>query len=460
MATIPLDGVLDKLPLADAVWQLWAEALPSSFFDQLFEMHRGRCFERNVSFAAVVSLVREALCVHHGSGHQVLQRAQEQDTLAASIQAMYGKLRRIPIALSEAFLSECTARLRPYQPDRPAVEPPASLTGFHLLLFDGKTFKRAAKRLKPVRGRAGKALGGRALVALELQTGLICAFSTNPDGQANEANLVPELLRQVRARIEGPLLWTGDRQFGDLKQIHRIVNGGDHFVLRYHKKTPFQRDPSKPVRSGVDRFGRRWTEEWGVMHSTREQPFTVRRVTLVRPGQEDLLIITDLLDADLYPANDLLELYRERWGIERVFQQVSEVFHLLHLIGSSPQAIIFQGAFCMVLYNLLQVVRGIVAQTQDRPVKEISAEKIFYDLHQELTTVHTLSSNEELIAAIAVRRRRFPNLRLRLHNRLGTAWTNRWLKARPKKYRPPQPAAKKAKGGHFSLHRVLRQSKE
>jgi IS4 transposase len=36
----------------------------------------------------------------------------------------------------------------------------------------------------------------------------------------------------------------------------------------------------------------------------------------VRPGNEDVILVTDLLDADVYPAEDLLWLYSERWGIE------------------------------------------------------------------------------------------------------------------------------------------------
>ena len=38
--------------------------------------------------------------------------------------------------------------------------------------------------------------------------------------------------------------------------------------------------------------------------------------------------MTDLLHPDRYPAADLLALYLARWGIERVFQQVTEVFPL------------------------------------------------------------------------------------------------------------------------------------
>ena len=84
----------------------------------------------------------------------------------------------------------------------------------------------------------------------------------------------------------------------------------------------------------------------------------MRQIHLIRPGGEDVYLVTDLLDEARYPAADLLEVYLKRWEIERVFQKIVEVFHLEHLIGSSPEATIFQASFCLVLYDLLQVMRG------------------------------------------------------------------------------------------------------
>jgi hypothetical protein len=451
--------LLAKLPLADAVWELWAAILTEPFLDALFQTHRGRTYQKALSFAALVDLVADALCQHRGSAHQALTRAREQGTLPASEQAAYGKLRRLPIALSEAFLAETTERLRPYLPARTAVQLPTSLAAFRVTLFDGKTLKRAAKRLKATRGRGGRGLGGRALVGLELQTGLICAFSAHPDGHANEAALVPQLLPQLRQRLPGTRLWVADRQFGDVVQIGRLAADGDHFVLRHHPRTTFTPDPDRASQGGTDRFGRTYTEEWGWLSSKRRrQRVYVRRVVLQRPGQEAVALLTDLLDAQDYPATDLLEIYRERWGIERVFQQVSEVFHLLHLIGSTPQAAIFQCGFCMVLYNLLQVVRALAADTQDRPVAEVSAEKLFGDLHRELITLHTLVPRQEIVEELprlaASRTRLVDYVRQRLH----AAWTDRWLKAKPKKYRPPQ-AKKVVAGSHFSIYRAIREAK-
>jgi hypothetical protein len=36
----------------------------------------------------------------------------------------------------------------------------------------------------------------------------------------------------------------------------------------------------------------------------------------LRPGDEDVILMTDLVDAAAYPAEDLLEVYLSRWGIE------------------------------------------------------------------------------------------------------------------------------------------------
>ena len=93
----------------------------------------------------------------------------------------------------------------------------------------------------------------------------------------------------------------------------------------------------------------------------------VRRLTLTRPGEETVILVTDLLDATRYPAVDFLTVYLARWGIERVFQQITEVFALRRLIGSTPQATVFQAAFCLLLYNMVQVLRGYIALAQPQP---------------------------------------------------------------------------------------------
>ena len=119
----------------------------------------------------------------------------------------------------------------------------------------------------------------------------------------------------------------GDRGFCDLTNTPRFAEEeGDHFLVRYHPKVPFYPDAARPRRTGKDSQGRAYIEQWGWLGSPKNRRrFYVRVITLKRPGEEDLILVTDLLDAECYPAEDLLELYRMRWGIERMFQQVEKI---------------------------------------------------------------------------------------------------------------------------------------
>jgi hypothetical protein len=364
----------------------------------------------------------------------------------------------MPIDLSEAFLADGSHRLRPWLSPRPATALPACLKEFRILIFDGKTLKHAAKRLKPLRGRAGRGLGGKLLVAMEPATGLIVGMAADPDGHVNEAKLVPRLLPTLRERLPGIRLWMGDQLFGDLAQVRRCTEHGDHCVLRLHTKSQFLVDPSQTSHRGVDPLGRAWIDECGTLQSSREGALTLRRITLTRDGDKPLTLITDLLDAERYPANDLLDLYRQRWGIEQVFQKVSEVFHLRHLIGSHPQAMIFQASLCMMLYNLLQVIRGLVADTQDRPVTEISTFNLWDDLQSQLIAMYTIVPPDDWLSVLRAHAAGIDDLNAYLRTSLTAAWTKRWIKSPPKKRHVKPTKHKRGTGGHFSIHRAIQES--
>src|SRR5271166_4934129 len=174
---------------------------------------------------------------------------------------------------------------------------------------------------------------------------------------------------------------------------------------------------------------------------------------------QEILLVTDLLDNQQYPASDLLAVYLTRWGIERVFQQITEVFELRHLIGCTPEATIFQAAFCLVIYNLLQVIRAYVAASQvEMPVDAVSVEQIFVDVQKELTALTVLFPSPTIADWFATEMSR-EEIIAHLQILLGGVWTPRYRKAVNKK---PRPKVKKAKGSgaHTSVHKVLEAEKK
>src|ERR1700680_3885684 len=83
LAISPL-AILERLPLADAVLTLLSRAFDPVFLSELFQKHRGRSFEQQISFANIVQLIGDALLQHGGSGRQCFARAQQDNSLRAS----------------------------------------------------------------------------------------------------------------------------------------------------------------------------------------------------------------------------------------------------------------------------------------------------------------------------------------------------------------------------------------
>jgi Transposase DDE domain len=351
--------ILRHLPLAEAVLSLWRWVADPLFLLSGFTRHRGLGYEKEISFGVVVQLIADALLEHQGRGRKSFERGREQGVLTARVQAVSQKLSRVPLGVSEAWLAESTARLRPVYPAAARLSVSPALRGLEVIIVDGKAIKRVAKRLKPLRGRNGGVFGGKAWVALALRRGGVVAMATHADGETNEAKLVPALLPPVREQVEGRRRWVADRQFCALTQPAAVAQADDHFLVRSQPKTPFYPDPTRPTPRGQDAQGRGWEQDWGWWGCERAtHRRVVRRLTLSRPGEETMLLLTDLLDATRFPATELFDLYLARWRIERVFQQITEVFHLQTLIGTTPQGTGLQFAFWLLLYNLVQVVRA------------------------------------------------------------------------------------------------------
>ncbi len=449
--------VMARMPLAEAVLTIWRWIADEEHLKSLFDRHRGQTYERSLSFPLLVQLIADAIVKHGGSGRRSFERAKEAGALTVSVQAAYGKLRRIPIPLSMGFLAECTDRLRDLFPEAATHPLPPSLNEFQVVVLDGKAIKRVAKRLKPLRGVSGGVLGGRALVAMSFNNGLALGMHAHQDGHANDVRFVPDLLPVVRQRISGPRLWMGDRAFCNLAQVVLFSEGDDHFLVRLRKNVHFDPDASRPAQTGRDAAGRKFVETWGWLGNPDDpRRVYVRHVALERPEEETIILITDLLDGQKYPASDLLQLYKSRWGIERMFQQVTEVFGLQALIGGTPEATVFQFAFCLLLYNIIQVVRGYVAAAQKRPPETISSEKLFYDAERELSALSVLVSPAETINCLA-HHDTGQDVRKHLHRLLDSLWTNRWIRSPPQRRRPAPRASART---HSSVYRILKADRD
>ena len=454
------EELMRRLPLARAVMEAFNHAFDPRRLEELYEANRGRCYSDVLQFTDLVSLTADALMEHQGSGHRMYQQLKRTDSAPADQSNFYRKLGNMPQDVSRALLCSCTLGLRRL------IVPQANLLpgcfeGLEVVALDGKKLKRAAKRLKPTRGYSGKLIGAKALVAMSLSSGLAIAMSDSLDGEANEVPLVGELLPQVYRALgqQKAALFVSDRQLGDYRTPRLLLGREhDHFLLRIRAGLAFVPDPAEPTRLCTDEHGRVVVDEVGTF-GTGKNAMRVRRVTLKHKDangkDDDVVLITDLLDRKAYCALDLLKLYRRRWGIERMFQEVTETFGLEHLIGCRPQGVLFQFSLCLLMYNLVRVVKAYVAADGQASVEQVSTSNLFYDVKRELQAASYLAPGA--LAALAGRPPKDPQaMRQRLAELLKGTWDPvAYIKAADKKPRPPKAKPKRLHGGHTSVLRLL-----
>ena len=452
--------MFSRSTLAASFFRLWGFIANDKVLGSLFERYRGRCYEDRLTFPELCGVLIDAVTRSKGSGRKALAHARQRGQLSSNTRAFYGKLARLPLPLAEAFLSCLTAQLQPLFPrflSRCCL--PSCLSNFTVVVLDGKKIKEAAKRLLPTRNLAGKLFGGKILAAYLPQNGMVVTLTADPDGEANDIRLLPRTLELTRKAVEGSRLWVVDAQFCDLDQSKRFCEDGDHFLARFSLRNSFTADSTRPARQGINQQGMKFTEEWGWM-GVESDPRRVylRRITLERPGEVSVAVVTDLLDEELYPATDLLQTYLARWQIENVFQQITEVFGLQQLIGSAPNATVFQASLCCVIYNMLQVIRGYIGEGRKESLDEISSENIFESLQEELIGLHRFVGKALVALVVENQVETAEQMRECLRSALGGLWEERWKKATNKKRRKPQEKAKQS-GAHTSVHKVLTKAK-
>jgi hypothetical protein len=449
-----------RLPLAAAALSLFNYVLNQPFLEQVFAQNRSRGYDRLLTFPVFVSLIRDALLIHEGHGLPAFVKARQAGQLPVLPGSVYPKLQRIEVAVSQALLRESSSKMLGLM-HRSCPSPlPACLAGLRTLTLDGKTLKHVRRQLKSLRSLRGKLLGGKLLVAQDLASGLALAFGAAEDGHVNEVRLAGDLIGQIKSMSDllGPaLLWMGDAQFCDLNLMGRFTQESGHFLIRYNRTLGFEPDASRPVQTGADAKGRLFSQQWGWVGKDKRRRY-VRQIRLLRPGADELILLTDLLDPIAYPAIDLLETYLLRWGIEQMFQQITEVFCLGQLISNTPRATIFQACFCLVIYNAMLVMRSYVAAAGNVQPQQVSTQKFFDDVQEELIAHQKLGTIDSVAQTMAQVKSPVQMKGL-LDDLLGDCWQPSWLKAKPNR-RSPRPPSRYNKAGHTSVFKAMHQYRE
>jgi hypothetical protein len=442
---------VQETPAAVMVRAVLERCLGPQTINELFEQHAQGQYTRTLLFSTVFTLLCETVCGVHGSVHAAYQSRDRE--VGTSVVALYDKLKATEPAIVAALVSHTARELGPVLEQMGGARP-SPLPGWRVRILDGSWLESTEHRLKVLRSLKDAPLPGKALVVLDPALLLVQAVVPCEDGHAQERALLP----QAAELVQRGELWLGDRNLCTLGWVEQIEARGSGFVARQHAGFPVEpleefrvvgRSPTGLVseqRVRV-RLPHQGVREWRRVRVQLDQP--------TRNGEREILLITNL-PANTADALQVAELYRGRWTIERVFQEIALALNCEINTLAYPRAALFGLCVGLVAYNALAVAQAALRAAHGALTveQEISG----YYLAQEFK-----NTNRGLDVAMPERvwvqfRQMSPQAFAMELVRIAKQTTLRKYKKHPrgpKKQPPTRRWLGKGKGSHVSTARLL-----
>jgi ribosomal protein L13 len=136
-----------------------------------------------------------------------------------------------------------------------------------------------------------------------------------------------------------------------------LDDAGCRFVTRLKKNTPFTmvHENSVPTGSNIlsDRIGHLPARLARSCNNPLQVP--VREITVIIDTGKVLRIVTNDLDA---PADEIADLYKQRWQIELFFRWVKQTLRIKHFIGNTENAVRIQIAIALIAFLILRLAQA------------------------------------------------------------------------------------------------------
>lgn len=246
----------------------------------------------------------------------------------------------------------------------PITKPDPRHLGFNLLVVDGTTFSlpdtpdNAAVFPLPPGQKPGCGFPVMPVLGLfSLATGGLVDWVA-VHYRAHDCRLFPRLFNSLKT---GDLL-LADRAFSSYFNVASLCQRGVQYVGRLHQARKFPGAHAK--RMGQDDYLVTWTkgsqapkhypQEWQSLPA--ELQVRLVKYSVAQPGfrTREVILVTTLLDAQQYPAEQVAELYHLRWQVELNFRDIKLTMNMDHLTCRTPEMLDKELLMIIIGYNLIQ----------------------------------------------------------------------------------------------------------
>jgi IS4 transposase len=157
--------------------------------------------------------------------------------------------------------------------------------------------------------------------------------------------------------IEPGATYVYDLGYYDYGWWAEIDDAGCRFVTRLKKNTPFVVIEENRVPRGSNIVSDRIGHLPERLARRRKNPLQVpvREITVTIDTGKRLRIVTNDLDA---PAEEIADLYKQRWQIELFFRWIKQTLRIKRFIGVSENAVRIQIAVALIAYLMLRLAQA------------------------------------------------------------------------------------------------------
>ncbi len=319
-----------------------------------FEKTTQRQYTRELLFSSVFEVMSLVAFKVFPTVHAVYQT--RPGDMGVSVTSLYNKLNGMEATTSRALVRDTAVEFARDITDLKGARRPW-LPGYRVKVLDGNCIEATEHRLEVLRDTPAGPLPGKSLVVYDPSFEMAIDVFPCEDGHAQERSLLGEVLPTVQASD----VWIMDRNFCVRSFLKGIKDREGHFICRLHKGmsvTPLGAE-RRVGSTDTGTVYEQWVEvadvEAGWAFKCRLIRVKLKRAT--RDGARELLLLTDL-SKSAANAKLVTEMYRWRWTIETMFQQLEAHLHSEVNTLGYPRAALF--AFCIALlaYNALAVIKA------------------------------------------------------------------------------------------------------
>ena len=218
----------------------------------------------------------------------------------------------------------------------------------------------------------------RICACFSLESGALLSYALG-----NKKNHELPLFRQQWQTFKRGDIFLGDKGFCSYFDIANLKKQGVDSVVTLARRTPFN-TASSLKKLGPDDLLITWkrpvyNRKLSYSQDAREAlplKLVLRqvKVTVKYPGfrTQGFYIVTTLLDAKLYPAEELAELYFKRWDVELFFRDIKMTMGLDVLRCQTPEMIRKEILMYFIAYNCVRQLMCEAAETAEIEVRVVS----------------------------------------------------------------------------------------